>query len=190
MTKKELRAIYLQKRLSLSESELAHLNQRLCDNFFKHIDLRGVRTLHTFLPLTKKNEPNTWLMVDEVKRKFPSVRISIPKINATGELENYYLENRDQLTPGSWGIPEPLDGERTPAHVIDLVIVPLLVYDKQGHRVGYGKGHYDRFLKTCKPDCRKIGLSFFSVAEKIDDIFEGDEPLNGMVTPDRFYGFS
>jgi len=190
MTKKELRAIYLQKRLSLSESDLVELNGRLCENFFKHIDLSPVNVIHTFLPIAKKNEPNTWLIVDELKRRFPAIRISIPKINATEGLENYYLESRDQLISSAWGISEPSEGERTPTRAIDLVIVPLLAYDKRGQRVGYGKGYYDRFLKTCKPDCKNIGISFYSAVEKIEDIFDGDQPLNGVVTPDQFYGFS
>jgi 5-formyltetrahydrofolate cyclo-ligase len=190
MTKKELRAIYLQKRFSFSESDLADLNQRLCSNFLKHINLHDVNILHTFLPLKQKKEPNTWLIIDAVKKTFPKIRISIPKITAEGKLENYYFESSDQLTPSALGIPEPNSGEQTAAHVIDLVIVPLLAYDKQGQRVGYGKGYYDRFLKICKPGCRKIGLSFFSAEEKIDDIFEGDEPLDDVVTPDQFYHFS
>mgnify|MGYP000903897036 CR=1 FL=1 len=189
MTKKELRALYLQKRLSLSESELADLNQKICNSFFKHIDLSNVKTLHTFLSLAKKREPNTWLMIDELKKSFPSIRISIPKINADGVMENYYFESLDQLKDGAFGILEPMNGQLTPSKDIDLVIVPLLVFDKQGHRVGYGKGHYDRFLKTCRPDCRKIGISLFTPEEKIGDTFEGDEPLNAVVTPEGKYKF-
>jgi 5-formyltetrahydrofolate cyclo-ligase len=190
MTKKELRAIYLQKRFSLSDADVIDLNQRLFHNFFNHIDLRNVKTLHTFLPITQKKEPNTWLIIDEVKSRFPAIRISIPRISTAGFLENYYFENRDQLAPNPWGILEPLHGEATPPEAVDMVIVPLLAYDEQGHRVGYGKGHYDRFLKACNPGCLKIGISFFLPEEKVDDIFEGDEPLNAVITPDQFYGFS
>ena len=74
MTKKELRALYLKKRLSLSQPELAELNQKLCNNFFKHIDLGKVKVFHTFLPLEQKNEPNTWLIINEVKKRFPEIQ--------------------------------------------------------------------------------------------------------------------
>ena len=43
---------------------------------------------------------------------------------------------------------------------IDVVFVPLLIFDKQGHRIGYGKGYYDRFLSKCKKDTIKVGLAW------------------------------
>ena len=189
MTKKELRALYLKKRLSLSQPELAELNQKLCNNFFKHIDLSKVKVFHTFLPLAQKNEPNTWLIINEVKKRFSEIRISIPKINMEGILENYYFESAAQLETSAWGIPEPKYGQLTPPAEIDFVVIPLLAYDKHGHRVGYGKGHYDRFLKTCRKDCQKIGLSLFLAEEKIDDVFEGDELLHQVITPEKEYHF-
>lgn len=189
MTKKELRTIYLQKRQSLSDLEFATLNQKLCHNFFHHIDLSGVKTLHTFLPLIQKREPNTWLIIDKVKNKFPAIRISIPKINSEGVLESYDFENKDELKPNTFGILEPDHGQLTAIKEIDLVIVPLLAYDMQGHRVGYGKGHYDHFLKTCRVDCRKIGISLFAPEKKIEGTFEGDVPLNSVVTPEKNYSF-
>jgi len=64
------------------------------------------------------------------------------------------------------------------------VLVPLLCFDRRGHRVGYGRGYYDRFLARCRHDCKKIGLSFFEPLAEIDDVHEGDVELNYCVTPD------
>jgi 5-formyltetrahydrofolate cyclo-ligase len=55
--------------------------------------------------------------------------------------------------------------------------------------VGYGKGFYDRFLKKCRSDSLKIGLSFFPGEEKIEDLSEADFQLTHCVTPDRIYEF-
>ena len=63
-----------------------------------------------------------------------------------------------------------------------MVLVPGVCFDRDGHRVGYGKGFYDRFLKTCRPDCVKIGLSFFEPVEKIDDVHNGDIALDFLVS--------
>ena len=56
--------------------------------------------------------------------------------------------------------------------------------------VGYGKGFYDRFLKQCKKDVVKIGLSLFEAEEEIEDVFENDIPLDYCITPNKIYEFS
>jgi 5-formyltetrahydrofolate cyclo-ligase len=64
-----------------------------------------------------------------------------------------------------------------------------LCFDLRGFRVGYGKGFYDRFLKKCRADCKKIGLSFFEPVKEISDIEEFDVALNFAVTPQEIYNF-
>jgi 5-formyltetrahydrofolate cyclo-ligase len=103
--------------------------------------------------------------------------------NQTSELEHYYYEEPGQLENNIWGIPEPVKGVPTPAEKIDAVLVPLLAFDRQGHRIGYGRGFYDRFLVECRPDCQKIGLSFFEMEDQIDGINEKDIPLDLVITP-------
>ena len=70
-----------------------------------------------------------------------------------------------------------------------MVFVPLLALDKKGHRVGYGKGFYDAFLKDCKPDVIKIGLSFFEAEDIVDDVFKSDVKLDYCVKPENVYEF-
>lgn len=189
MTKAELRKTYLQKRKELPDQEYFQANQRLCDFFFTFFDLSFVKVLHTFLPITANKEPDTWLIIDRVKREFPSIKFSIPRINkATDLLENFYFEGFHQLEENSWGIKQPKQGDLCTSSAIDMVLVPLLTFDQSGHRVGYGKGYYDRFLATCKPECKKIGLSLFPPIAKIPSA-ETDIPLDFCVTPQKIYEF-
>lgn len=184
MNKAELRKIYLQKRQALSEAEYAQLNFQLYQQFFANIDLSFIKIIHTFLPVASKHEPDTWLIIDRLRREFPHIHISIPKTDSRSNiLENFYFEGLHQLVTTSWGIQEPRQGIPTETEKIDLVLVPLLAFDKAGQRVGYGKGFYDRFLKDCKPSCIKAGLSFFEAEEILDDITELDMPLDLCVTP-------
>jgi 5-formyltetrahydrofolate cyclo-ligase len=190
MNKKELRATYLSKRKALSEGEIAQYNLQLYQQLFIQVDLSFVKVLHTYLPLDKNKEPDTWAIIDRIRREFPHIRISIPKINAqTNEIESYYFEGLHQIANNAWGIPEPQQGVPTPVDKIDVVLVPLLVFDGLGNRVGYGKGFYDRFLSQCKHDCKKIGLSFFEPIKRIDDVNQFDVTLTGCVTPRGFYWF-
>lgn len=184
MTKAELRNIYLQKRAALSEVEYLQLSHQLCDRFFVSVDLSFVKVLHIFLPIEKNHEPNTWLMIDRIKREFPHIRLSVPKVNhQSKELDNFFFEGLHQLEINLWGIPEPKQGIPTPHEKIDLVITPLLAFDKRGHRVGYGKGFYDKLFSQCTPSCKRIGLSLFPPVQQIDDIQEFDEPLSMVLTP-------
>lgn len=189
MKKSELRTLYLQKRQALPEGEYLQLCQRLCDLFFVSIDLSFVKTVHTFLPIREKREPDTWLIIDRIRREFPHIRLSLPKVNAKGELENIYFEGLHQLAKNKWGIEEPRHGVPTPSEKIDLVLVPLLCVDKKGNRVGYGKGFYDKFLATCRPDCKKVGLSFFDPVDDIDDVNEFDIALDALIAPTGFRTF-
>ena len=72
---------------------------------------------------------------------------------------------------------------------IDVVFVPLLCFDKQGHRVGYGKGFYDNFLHDCNTETIKIGLSLFEAEDHIQDIHENDIALDYCITPKKIYQF-
>ena len=70
-----------------------------------------------------------------------------------------------------------------------MIFVPLLAFDVAGHRTGYGKGFYDRFLAQCRPDVIKIGLSFFEAEGKISDVSTTDIVLDYCITPDKVYTF-
>ena len=190
MTKAELRKKYILQRNALTEADYFECNRRLCDSFFSHVNLTAVKVLHTFLPMEKKREPDTWLIIDRIRRDFQSIRISIPKVNLkSAELEHFYLESRHRVRHSEWGIPEPEGGVPTPIEKIDMVIVPLLAFDQSGHRIGFGKGYYDKFLIKCRKDARKVGLSFFPPELQIKGLESHDIALDCCITPYRMYNF-
>lgn len=185
MTKEQIRKVYLQKRLALSDIEFRLLNQHLCEQFFNGIALSSIQVLHTFLPIEKQKEVNTWLIIDRVIKEFPGIRISVPRINnQSATIESFYFEGKSQLEKNMWDIPEPKQGLSTPIEKIDAVLVPLLAVDNQGNRVGYGRGFYDKFLKACPPNAQKIGLSLFPPIHSIEGLGPHDLPVDTIVTPE------
>jgi 5-formyltetrahydrofolate cyclo-ligase len=66
------------------------------------------------------------------------------------------------------------------------MFVPLLAFDVNGHRVGYGKGFYDQYLAKCSSKIIKIGLSLFDEPSIIDEVESTDIPLDIIITPTRF----
>jgi 5-formyltetrahydrofolate cyclo-ligase len=190
MTKAELRKFFLNERLSLTDAALDQFNREICDNFFSQLNLQNVRVLHSFIPMENTKEPDTWRIINKIKSDFPSIKISIPKINVqTIEIENYFFEGPKQLKTNAWGIPEPQYGTPTKPEEIDMVLVPMVIADQQGHRVGYGKGFYDKFLATCQPSCIPVGLCFFEPIARIDDINDLDVPLKYCATPAKVHRF-
>jgi 5-formyltetrahydrofolate cyclo-ligase len=71
-----------------------------------------------------------------------------------------------------------------------MVIVPLLAFDKQGNRLGYGKGFYDRFLSDCRPDVIKAGTSYFEPEERFEELDQYDVPLDLCITPNNIWKFN
>lgn len=190
MTKAELRKIYLEKRLSLSAKEAAWMSKQISERFFAEIGLEGIGTIHTFIRIAKFNEVDTSMIYSRIWREMPEIRTFAPRLGSkTGEIECILFDHESEFEENAWGIREPAGNKKADPEEIDLVIVPLLCFDERGYRVGYGKGFYDRFLKRCRPDCRRIGLSYFPAIDLIDDVHEGDVAIDICITPDTVARF-
>ena len=190
MTKAELRKLYLGRRASLSVNEKVEQSQLIARLFFEKFDLSLVRNLHCFISIERFNEVDTSPIFKEVWDVFPSIRTSAPRLDReAGELDHCAYTLETSLIENAWGIREPVSEKSVDPVEIDLVIVPLLCFDERGYRVGYGKGFYDKFLATCRPDCSKVGLSFFPPLEGIDDTDQYDVCLDQCVTPETVYDF-
>lgn len=188
MTKAELRKIYLEKRKNLSAEERKQKSAQIAENFFQKFDLANVNFLHCFLPIERFNEIDTRLILDRIRREFPHVETVVPRVNSkTDELEHLLLKPETVLIKNSWQIEEPASDETIAPEKIDLVLAPLLCFDERGYRVGYGKGFYDKFLKKCRADCKKIGLSFFPPVENISDVNDFDVKLDFCIVPEGIF---
>ncbi len=192
MTKAELRAAYRQRRRALSDDERRDKSHAIAAAFGTAVQLDGVRVLHTFLPIVRQQEVDTWVLIHRIWQSYPQIRVVIPKVDeGTVELTSYELMPEMELETNRWGGWEPVISDQLPMtnDQIDLVVVPLLAYDERGYRVGYGKGYYDRFLARCRADVRKVGVSFFEPVDRIDDMDEFDIRLDACVTPENVRSF-
>jgi 5-formyltetrahydrofolate cyclo-ligase len=189
MQKTILRKEYLEKRKALTPNEITEKSALISTAFFTHFDLTMVDNLHIFLPIIKQNEINTFLIIDTLQKQFPTVSIVVSKsIIETCQLEHYRYD-ADNLLENKWGILEPIPTKLIPETDISLVLIPLLIFDKEGNRVGYGKGFYDRFLKKCKSEVLKIGLCLEEPIAKIEDINRFDIKLDFCITPKTVFNF-
>lgn len=187
MTKPELRKKYKLLRNDLSFEEIDEKSLIIANQLLA-LNIWDKSFYHIFLTITEHKEINTDYILNILAGKDKNTILSKSDFK-TITLENYLLTDSTIIKPNHWNIPEPVDGIPIENSKIDVVFVPLLCFDKKGHRVGYGKGFYDNFLRDCNPETIKIGLSLFETEERIEDIFEGDIALNYCVTPEKIYQF-
>ena len=190
MLKSELRKIYLAKQRKLSHAEHLEKSRQVAEIFFKTFDLNPVRFLHCFIPLEKNREIDTWLIFQKIWRDFPSIATVTSQVDfKTVTLLNVAFSAETKLVFNHWGILEPSGGVAVETEKIDVVLTPLLAYDRRGFRVGYGKGYYDKFLSNCRADTLKIGVSYFPPIEEISDVHAFDVPLDFCLTPEEVFAF-
>jgi len=184
MKKSELRQTYLAGQKAISQEERFAKSEAIADLFFHTFDLGRIKFLHSFIPIKKFNEVDTKLILERVWRDHPQIQVVVPRVDhETDEMTSLRFDPNTELVSSAWEIEEPAHDEIVADDEIDMVLTPGLCFDRDGHRVGYGKGFYDRFLKRCRPDCVKIGLSFFEPVDRIDDSHAGDVALNFVITP-------
>lgn len=189
MTKAELRQIYLDKRRSLSPEQHNALSQEISARFVAAVDLTRDKNLHCYISLEHKGEVETGHIFRRLWTKFPNIKTFAPRINENNELDSLPFHADSHLATNKWKIPEPTTGEAVDPGILDMVVVPLLCFDERGHRVGYGGGFYDRVLARCRPDCQKIGLSFFPPVADIEDVETTDIRLDLCITPELTSAF-
>jgi 5-formyltetrahydrofolate cyclo-ligase len=187
MIKKELRKIYRQKRYELTHRQREKFSDLILINF-QQIELPFLRCIHSYVAAETHAEPDSAAIIRYLEFKNPGLKIAVPKIE-DAILQHIELTNETELVLNSFGIAEPLSGNKIEASEIDLVLVPLLAFNDKGFRVGYGKGHYDKFLAQCRNDVITVGLSFFDAVDTIDDTDQFDISLKYCVTPHRVYEF-
>ena len=191
MTKAEARQYIRQQRKRLSEDAYQQANQRLYEYLSAYLQKLKPKTVHCFLPIIKNLEVDTWPMIRHLQRE--QIRVVVPRSDLqTNHMEHFLLQSDTPCRENAWGIPEPVgDGlVKIAEQEIDIVLLPLMAFDKKGERVGYGKGYYDRFLSACRHGAVKMGLSLFDPVDEITDVSPLDVRLDAAATPDRIWLFS
>lgn len=189
MLKSKARKTYKDRRSSLNPSETLKMDDLLLIQF-QTLQLPFINYLFSYWPIEENNEPNTHLFTEFLRFRNPELKVLYPKNDF--ESNTMQAVATDVDTPfqkHEFNIYEPQSDEVALPVEIDLVFVPLIICDKKGIRVGYGKGFYDKYLENCRPDCIKLGFSYFEPVDNIDDGDVFDIPLNICVTPHNVYVF-
>ncbi|CAD0223032.1 5-formyltetrahydrofolate cyclo-ligase [Chryseobacterium sp. JV274] len=186
MLKAELRKKYTQKRKALSSDEAFLLSEKIFENFIDHFNPQEGEKVHVFIPIPARKEIDTQIFIQYFLAK--NIRVYVPKIVGDRLISIEIFENTVFET-NSWGISEPVSNEDSGENNFQYVITPLLYCDKNGNRVGYGKGFYDGLFQHISAYTKKIGVNYFDPDEYVDDVWENDLPVDYLITPTEVLSF-
>jgi 5-formyltetrahydrofolate cyclo-ligase len=140
--KQKIRQQMKQSRLGLSSSEISKQSQAIQKIVTESEQFKKAKSIGAYFPAN--NEVLTNIIIDEAIRR--GKVIALPRVNGK-TIRFFKFNDPSELRAGAFGIPEP---ELSAKALVDpeVVLVPGLAFDKSGYRIGYGKGYYDRFLKS------------------------------------------
>jgi 5-formyltetrahydrofolate cyclo-ligase len=177
--KNSIRKVLRQKKEAMLPEDRLEKSRRIC----RHL-MGLIRDKETVLVYTSKEmEVNTKPLITALfRQKNPVVVPIIVKEDVSLRLS--YLRDFSALVPSTFGVPEPI-GNEIPALAEDIgtIILPMLGFDRNGGRIGYGAGYYDRFLSKYRGR-RQIGIAF--ACQEFDGlpVDENDIRMDYIITED------
>jgi len=184
-SKAELRTAALAVRDALSETKRAAAAQAIARRGLP-VELVAGAVVAGYSPIRSELDPTPLMQALAAK----GARLALPVITQRGQSLRFRIWHQgDRLLPGSLGILEP-----SPAAVEvvpDIVLVPLAAFDRTGHRIGYGAGHYDRTLANLHKSrgFAAIGLAFSGQEVATVPALQHDVPLDYVLTEKKAFDF-
>jgi len=186
MDKGPFRKKYTALRAQLGQEEIESMSLAISNRALE-LPIWDGTYYHVFLSISEKKEVDTEFLLHILQGRDKSIVVS--KTNFTNlEMEHFLLQENTPLKVSNYGIPEPVDGIEIGLEKLDVVFVPLLAFDIQGNRIGYGKGFYDRFLSGCSSSAIFVGLSLFEAENEIPSTAD-DVKLDFCITPTKTFQF-
>lgn len=132
-----------------------------------------------------KGEIDTYAILDGALKA--GKRLYLPRVPSDRSHMTFHeLLDLKDLATGSFGILEPPPGRPLPPAELDLVLVPGLAFSRQGQRLGFGSGYYDRLIPLLRPDALVVGLCYsFQVLDKVPTA-PHDVPVHTLLTEKGF----
>ncbi len=141
--KKKLRSAYLEKRNQMEPEKRAEASKKIRDWVFANKRFKTAKTVLVYA--SYKSEVETKELIQGALRQ--GKRVAVPKVNGE-EMDFYEIASWEELFPGYQGILEPQPEGKEPVIPAesDVMLLPGAVFDRQGGRIGYGGGFYDKYL--------------------------------------------
>ena len=162
MDKKELRRQIREQKRAMSEEEIVAASERLGELFLNCPQYKDAKTIYGYLPYNQ--EVRTVPMLEQAMKD--GKRVAVPKCYGE-EMRFIYMEDLSKVEKGYANIPEPVADEPVAQDPTALVLMPGMAFTRDGKRMGYGGGFYDKFL-AAEPDHPTVALCYaFQMVEDL-----------------------
>ena len=141
MNKTELRKTVRARKRAMTEEQIQEKSEALTRLFLQSEEYRNARSIYGYLPYNQ--EVRTVPLLEQALRD--GKRVAVPKCYGD-EMRFIWMEDLSLVEKGYAGIPEPIADGPVADDETALVLMPGMAFDKEGHRIGYGGGFYDKFL--------------------------------------------
>lgn len=183
MEKKDIRKKILGIRESLTEREAGEMSREICRKLLEMAGLHQAEWIYGYMPIRKEVDIRPFLeqLLEEGRN------LALPRV-CGDTMEFYRITSFADLEEGSFHVLEPK--ENCPKAESDgIILVPGVVFDKKGGRLGYGKGYYDKYFAAHNQNLKKIGIGY--TIQIIDTIPTTplDVPLDGLVCEKEVFTF-
>lgn len=179
--KKLIRQAVLEKRGCLTPLEAAQKSEAICRAVVATRAFVSARFIMAYIDA--RNEVQTEGIIRQAwaEGKHVAVPVCVPQTHTLLVSE---IMSFEELHDGFYDIKEPMEEYMRPVSPgqLDLIIVPAVVYDKKGYRIGYGGGYYDRFLSSLDKHIATIGIAFdVQIIDKVP-VQPFDIPVDMVIT--------
>lgn len=163
MDKAALRREIREKKRAMTQQQIEDTSRQLGELFVATAQYKSAKTIYGYLPYNQ--EVRTTPILEQALRD--GKRVAVPKVYGE-EMRFIYMTDLSQVEKGYAGIPEPVADEPVADDPAALVLMPGLAFDREGHRIGYGGGFYDKFL-ALEPGHPTVALCYsFQMMEKLE----------------------
>jgi len=185
MSKDEIRKRILSLRDTQTEEEIISNSKLIQKKLFNIPEFKKAKTILFYV--ATRAEVRTGQMIKQALKQGKRVIVPISDLRNRELILSELKDFDEELEPGTFNIPEPKKEFFRPvsSKEIDLVIVPGIAFDKDGDRIGYGMGFYDKFLSSFKEHVPAIGLAY--ELQMVDDIpvDDKDVTVDKIVTEEK-----
>lgn len=184
LKKEKWREEYKKRRDALSIEDHKRMSQWIKERFINDIEYQRSSTILFFVSF--RSEVDTLPLIERALKEDKRVLVPITDTKSN-MLHLSQLKSLRELEEGTYSIMEPAAEylRPLPYKEVELVLVPGLVFDERGYRIGYGGGYYDRLLLNLDQRVRRIGLAFeLQLVERLS-LEDHDLPVHKVITEER-----